>query len=559
MTNPRLSAKLSRRLNASVLAASCFFLLTVAASAQLTGTKNIPGDYPTLADAITDLNTQGVGAGGVTLNVVAGNAQSAPAGGYVVGGSGSLVLTTTTASSPVIIQGNANTVTAATPQASGVLTDAIFKLVGADWITISGFTMLENPANTTTAAATNNMTEWGVALLYVTTTDGAQNNTIQGNTIDLNRTYANTFGVYSNNSHSPTAVTTIASSTGSAGANSGTKVYGNTITDVNLGIVIVGGSAAAADQNIGADIGGAAAGTGNTLTNFGTTGTFSGFANVSGTVNGILVRNTTGYNISLTASRARAAQQASRVERCAESLSRLLRFNRSARSRTRSTTTRCRHQPCRRGRSKRILVESTTSNTTSTTNINNNNFTALGHSVAAASGTIVGISQSGSSTAGPLVTSISNNTFTNITATTTGSFTFITNNYTLPTNGTKNVNATRSSRHSAKPARVARYLVHRQQQRSDGTINNSNNNNFSNITLTGSDHDGGWSNTNGGLPTKTVTAILHELDLRHERRSQHLQVCFSGTLNVSGNLVSTSRLQPGITGITSGSRRELLC
>ena len=78
------------------------------------------------------------------------------------------------------------------------LNDAIFKLIGADWITITGFEMLENAANTMTAAATNTMTEWGVALLYVTATDGCQNVTIQNNLIDLNRTYQNTFGIYSN-------------------------------------------------------------------------------------------------------------------------------------------------------------------------------------------------------------------------------------------------------------------------------------------------------------------------------------------------------------------------
>ena len=42
------------------------------AQAQLTGTKTIPGDYATIALAVTDLNTQGVGAGGVTFNVIAG-------------------------------------------------------------------------------------------------------------------------------------------------------------------------------------------------------------------------------------------------------------------------------------------------------------------------------------------------------------------------------------------------------------------------------------------------------------------------------------------------------
>lgn len=73
--------------------------------------------------------------------------------------------------------------------------------------------MLENPANTTTAAASNNMTEWGVAVLYASTTNGAQNITIQNNTIDLDRTYQNTFGIYSNSTHSATSVTTSATAT----------------------------------------------------------------------------------------------------------------------------------------------------------------------------------------------------------------------------------------------------------------------------------------------------------------------------------------------------------
>ena len=236
-----------------------FLLLTVlfaaSANAQLTGTKNIPGDYADLATAITDLNTQGVGAGGVTLNLLAGNPQTAPAGGYAITASGTLA-------NQVTITGNGNTITASAALTAGVLTDAIFKIVGADYITIQGFTMLENAANTTTAAATNNMTEWGVAMLYATTTDGAQNNTIQNNTIDLNRTYQNTFGIYSNSTHSAILVTTTATATTAAGGNSGLKIYSNTITDVNNGIVVVGPTAAADFNNV-VDIGGASLATGN--------------------------------------------------------------------------------------------------------------------------------------------------------------------------------------------------------------------------------------------------------------------------------------------------------
>src|SRR5205814_180263 len=67
--------------------------------------------------------------------------------------------------------------------------------------------------------------------------------------------------------------------------------------NVNLGIVVIGPTAAA-DHNNPLDIGGAAAGTGNSITDYGRTGAFSGYASVSGTVNGILVRNTKNYNVS---------------------------------------------------------------------------------------------------------------------------------------------------------------------------------------------------------------------------------------------------------------------
>ena len=65
----------------------CFLFIALNLNAlPLTGTKNIPGDYPTLALAITDLNLQGVGAGGVIINLIAENPEIAPLGGYVIGG-----------------------------------------------------------------------------------------------------------------------------------------------------------------------------------------------------------------------------------------------------------------------------------------------------------------------------------------------------------------------------------------------------------------------------------------------------------------------------------------
>ncbi len=224
------------------------FLLSafaVGAMAQLTGTKTIPGTYATVAAAVTDLNTNGVGAGGVTFVVADGYTETAPVGGYTItnptgNGAGNPIVfrrATATGTRPAFTTNAALT--------SGSLTDAIFKIVGADNLTIDGFSMLVPAANTTTAAGTNNMTEFGVALFYATTTNGSQNVTIQNCIIDLDRTYQNTFGVYSNSTHSATSISTTASATTTDGGNSGLKLYVNSLTDANIGIVVVGATAAA--------------------------------------------------------------------------------------------------------------------------------------------------------------------------------------------------------------------------------------------------------------------------------------------------------------------------
>jgi len=277
-------------------------VVLTAATTALAGAYTIPSTgctgFATIAQAVTYLNSYGVSAA-VTFNITAGYNETAPAGGYVIGNTGSVILTggnSTSAVRTVTFNGNNNIITASNALTAGSLTDALFKLIGADYITIKGFTLQENALNTTTTAASNNMTEWGVALLYVSTTDGAQNNIIQGNTIDLVRTYQNTFGVYANATHTATAVSASVTATGTAGGNSGLKIYGNTITDVNNGILIVGPTAAA-DHNDGIEIGGSLANA-NTISNYGSTGTFSNYVNVSGSIYGILVRNTKNYTIS---------------------------------------------------------------------------------------------------------------------------------------------------------------------------------------------------------------------------------------------------------------------
>ncbi len=226
-------------------------------------TPNLAASYTSLANAITALSGITGISGPVTITLNAGNPETAPAGGYVI-----QFTAATSAINNITIEGSGNTITAFTPQPAGNYNNGIFKLIGADYITLQNFTMQENAANTTTDNATNNMTEWGVALLHSSVTNGAQHNSILNNTISLNRTYQNTFGIYSNTRHSATSVVIAESISSFAGSNSYNRVYNNHISNIGYGIVFIG-SVTAAFMDDGNDIGGSSATTGNTISNWG--------------------------------------------------------------------------------------------------------------------------------------------------------------------------------------------------------------------------------------------------------------------------------------------------
>ena len=538
----------------------CFLFIALNLNAlPLTGTKNIPGDYPTLALAITDLNLQGVGAGGVIINLIAENPEIAPLGGYVIGGSGSLVLTTSSAFNTITIQGNANTITAPNPQTSGNLNDAVFKLIGADWITLTGFTMLENPANIITAAGTNNMTEWGVALLYVTTTDGAQNNIVSSNIIDLNRVYQNTFGIYSNSTHSASSVTASASATTSAGGNSNLTVIANIITDINIGIVVIGPTAAA-DNNDGLTIGGTALNV-NTITNYGTTNLFSGYANVSLTVNGILVRNTKNLNVSFNTVSSSVGGVISGILNGIN----LIAFS-NAPAGTFTNTINNNNISLQSGVAvsaiNGILAATSTATTTSSLNINNNNFNNFGHTVSGF-GTITFITVSGSATTGPLNTNINGNTFTNISVNTTGSVTFISNRFTHTAGSVVNVNNNSVVTAFGKTGSGGSVYLYDSFGSSPSTVTETNTgNNFSNLTFTGTTIFNGWRSADGATPgsRKTVTNNIFSNISCGTGAVTVLTVGFSDNTfssnNVSGNLIKNISGAFSITGITSLSGNQ---
>ena len=247
---------------------------SLGAQAQLAGPKAIPGSgatgYATLAAAITDLNAQGVGAGGVTFNL---------APGYTETAANLLITATGTAANPIVFQKaagtGANPIITAAVGTSATL-DAIIGLQGADYVTFDGLTLLD-PASNTTAAT---QMEWGFALLKAGTpaVDGSQNVVIRNCVVALQKGVGSV-GIYANN-HTPAATTQLVPTT-AAGTNSNNKFYGNTISGVNNGIYVAGYAAASPytyyDQNN--EIGSVVAGTtptGNAVTDYGTTATAYG-------------------------------------------------------------------------------------------------------------------------------------------------------------------------------------------------------------------------------------------------------------------------------------------
>ncbi|HPS65857.1 MAG TPA: hypothetical protein PK447_09810, partial [Ignavibacteria bacterium] len=86
-----------RKLNTLIFVLAFFALMCGQNSyAQLSGIKTIPGTYATITAAVTDLNTQGVGSGGVVFSIAAGYTETI---------SSTLIVTATgTTLTPIIFQ-----------------------------------------------------------------------------------------------------------------------------------------------------------------------------------------------------------------------------------------------------------------------------------------------------------------------------------------------------------------------------------------------------------------------------------------------------------------------
>ena len=254
---------------------------------QLTGFKNIPGDYATIAIAVDSLNTHGVGSGGVTFNV-------SPT--YIDTITAPILITATgTASNPIIFQGapetsmasplvvrkDAGTIATSVAEAQG---DAIIIIQGGDYITFDAINL----------QALQSTIEYGYYLRRASVTDGCKHVTIKNSTITMNKgTNAFVIGIYSSNNdiNSLTSVATGVTVTSEGGRTENLVITGNTITNVYGGIAIRGYSHATAPNNfqdlnnvVGVQY------QGNTITNFG--------GNSAGTCFGVHLYCQTSPNIS---------------------------------------------------------------------------------------------------------------------------------------------------------------------------------------------------------------------------------------------------------------------
>ena len=289
-TTQNISFAIQTTLRGTLFALLIILGIAQTSLAQVTtnSSSGLAATYPSLAAAITALNSVVTFTSPVIITLA--GAETAPIGGYAIMNRGSSTNTIT-------IQGQNATITANSAQVAGSFTDAIFKLVGARFVTIRNFTMQENPLNTTTAAATNNMTEWGVALLYADLTNGARFNTVTGNTISLNRSYANSFGIYSNTRHSSTDVITVAEVATFGDGNGSNIVSANNISNVNAGIAFIGSSVGFAQDGNNV-IGGNTAALGNTITNWGGQAATTAFVSNDIDSYGIYIDHQVGYTVS---------------------------------------------------------------------------------------------------------------------------------------------------------------------------------------------------------------------------------------------------------------------
>jgi trimeric autotransporter adhesin len=172
-----------------VISMFIFIGMQVANSQPISGTKTIPGDYATLTAALTELNTNGVGTGGVTFNIAAGykeyNADSLKL--TATGTAANQIIfqkdPATTGANPLITRTDTGALITSAVYANG---DAIITLEGSDYVTFDGINI----------SASDSKIEYGYYIRKVSGDDACKYVNIKNCTVTMTKgTPINRFGV----------------------------------------------------------------------------------------------------------------------------------------------------------------------------------------------------------------------------------------------------------------------------------------------------------------------------------------------------------------------------
>ncbi|PBQ30700.1 hypothetical protein CNR22_02565 [Sphingobacteriaceae bacterium] len=263
---------------------------------QLAGTYSVPGSFSSIAVAINSLNAVGI-VGPVTINIAAGYTETAVSGGYylyTVVGSSSLN-TIEFKKSGAGVNPKIFAYTGGTGAPSSAVQDGVWRNIGVDYLTIDGITIVDpNTSNPSTM-------EFGIGFFKRNTNDGCQFNTVKNCSITLNRINNGNgvSGVYGSRGidfanalvgNQVLGLNPISSN----GSHSYNKIYSNVIENCNHGVSMMGtnGSTLLAFPDSNNEIGGPTIASGNTVTLFG------GIAGSNYSACGIYARGQNGLKIS---------------------------------------------------------------------------------------------------------------------------------------------------------------------------------------------------------------------------------------------------------------------
>ncbi|GAB4199492.1 MAG: hypothetical protein Fur0023_01880 [Bacteroidia bacterium] len=492
--------------------------------AQLSGTYNIPGAYPTLDAAINDLNLQGV-SGPVTFSIVGPYSETAPAGGYTITATG-------TSANPITITASGGATITAYSGGTGTpgtaVQDGVFHVVGSDYLTFSGLTIVD--PNTTNPATM----EYGIGFFKASGTDGCQYNTVTSCTIVLSYnnnatgsgpSYEGSKGIMFINAVLGSATTTVAI-TAPSGANSNNTIINNAIANANYGIVFNGYADVSPFNN--ADNNNTISG--NSIINFGgATGATNAAAGIRVNNQKSIFINNNFFNNNYLGTGAYHPSTLRGVYLQGSVNPQLISVSGNTFNVISGATT-----------SQLSVIENAiTSNTTSVFNINNNLLANCGYTTAGTSGTFYGIYNNAVGTA---TLNVNSNTITSISSSATGAVNVI---YISGTHGMINIQNNSISNFTLATTASAYAIYNNNATPNSSVLNNT----ITNISKTGS---GGtfYGYYNFGSPSGGNTNVSNNLISGINLTGS---TAFYGIYNFTSSSQTLTSVSNTVSNITSGS------